>query len=59
MVTYSRPIWKDPVFNGSHVMLLIYTVELLMRRCKMLLADILAINNARVNTLIISINTEV
>ena len=59
MITCSRLTWKDPILDGSHVMLLIYTVELLMKRYKMLLSDILAVNNARVNTLIISINSEV
>ena len=59
MITYSRPTWKDPILDGSHVILLIYTVELFMKRYKMLLAEILAVNNARVNTLIISINSEV
>lgn len=41
------------------LMFLICTVELLMRKYKVLLADILAVNNARVNTLTISINSEV
>ena len=59
MITCSRLTWKDTILDGSHVMLLIYTVELLMKRYKMLLSDILAVNNARVNTLIISINSEV
>lgn len=58
MITCSRLTWKDPILDGSHVMLLIYTVELLMKRYK-ILADVLAVNNARVNTLIISINSEV
>lgn len=59
MKAYSRPTWKDPVFHGRPLMFLIYPVESLMRKYKMLLADILAVNNARVNTLIISINSEV
>ena len=59
MKAYSRPTWKDPIFNGSNVMFLIYTVELLMRKYSGLFADILAVNNVRVNTLIISINSEV
>lgn len=47
------------MFNGSHVMFLINPVESLVRKYKVLLADILAVNNAGVNTLIISINSEV
>lgn len=48
----SRPTWKGSVFDGNHVTFLLYMVELLMGKYKVLLADIQAINNARVNTLI-------